>query len=50
MDMIKKIMEEEGVTNRHKDVEKDRDKIRRGWSRLKDYPVIAGVTTMDKED
>ena len=46
--IIKKIMEEEGVTNRPEDLEKDREKIRRGWAKLKDFPGISGVTTMDE--
>ncbi|NQU03844.1 MAG: ABC transporter substrate-binding protein [Syntrophaceae bacterium] len=48
MYIIKKIMEEEGVTNKPGDLEKDRDKIRKGWAKLKDYPGIAGVTSMDE--
>jgi len=48
MYIIKKIMEEEGVTNRPKDLEKDREKIRRGWAKLKDFPGISGLTTMDE--
>lgn len=46
--IIKKIMEEEGVTNKPEDLEKDRDKIRQGWKKLKDYDGISGITTMDK--
>ncbi|MCZ6549055.1 MAG: ABC transporter substrate-binding protein [Deltaproteobacteria bacterium] len=46
--IIKKIMEEEGVTNRPADLENDREKIRRGWAKLKGYSGIAGVTSMDK--
>ncbi len=48
MYIIKKIMEEEGVTNKPEDLEKDRDKIRKGWAKLKDYPGISGVTSMDE--
>jgi len=47
MYIIKKIMEEEGVTNKPEDLDKDKEKIRNGWAKLKDYPGIAGVTTMD---
>ena len=47
MYIIKKIMEEEGVTNKPEDLDKDKEKIRRGWAKLKDYPGISGVTTMD---
>ena len=46
--IIKKIMEEEGVTNKPGDLAKDRDKIRQGWEKLKDFNGISGVTTMDK--
>ena len=46
--IMKKVIEEEGVTNRPEDLEKDRDRIRQGWAKLKDYPGIAGVTTMDE--
>jgi len=41
-------MEEEGVTNKPADLAKDRDKIRQGWEKLKDFNGISGVTTMDK--
>ncbi len=47
MYIIKKIMEEEGVTNKPGDLEKDKEKIRNGWAKLKNYPGISGVTTMD---
>jgi branched-chain amino acid transport system substrate-binding protein len=47
MYIIKKIMEEEGVTNKPGDLEKDKEKIRKGWAKLKNYPGISGVTTMD---
>jgi branched-chain amino acid transport system substrate-binding protein len=46
--IIKKIMEEEGVTNRPGDLEEDREKIRRGWAKVKNYPGISGLTTMDE--
>lgn len=46
--ILKKIMEEEGITNRPGDLESDREKIKRGWAKLKDYPGICGATTMDK--
>lgn len=46
--IIKKIIEEEGVTNRPEDLEKDREKIRQGWAKLKDYNGISGITTMDE--
>jgi len=46
--ILKKIIEEEGVTNRPGDLQKDRDKIRAGWAKLKDYQGICGPTTMDE--
>jgi branched-chain amino acid transport system substrate-binding protein len=46
--IIKKIIEEQGVTNKPGDLEKDRDRIRAGWEKLKDYNGIAGVTSMDE--
>ena len=45
--IMKMIIESEGVTNKPGDLEKDREKIRNGWAKLKDYPGIAGQTTMD---
>jgi branched-chain amino acid transport system substrate-binding protein len=48
MYIIKKVMEEEGVTNRPEDLATDRDKIRRGWAKLKDFPGITALTTMDE--
>ena len=48
MYIIKKIIEEQGVTNKPGDLEKDREKIRDGWAKLKDFPGISGETTMDK--
>lgn len=46
--IIKKVIEEQGVTNKPEDLEKDRKKIRDGWAKLKDYPGISGSTTMDE--
>jgi branched-chain amino acid transport system substrate-binding protein len=48
MYIFKKIMEEGGVTNKPGDLEKDREKIRNGWAKLKDFPGISGPTTMDE--
>ena len=47
MYIIKKIIEDGGVTNKPGDLEKDRERIRAGWAKLKDFPGIAGNTTMD---
>ena len=41
-------MEEEGVTNKPGDLAKDRDKIRMGFEKLKNFNGISGMTTMDK--
>ncbi len=46
--IIKKIMEEQGVTNKPGDLAKDRDRIRMGWEQLKNFNGISGMTTMDK--
>ncbi len=35
------------MTNKPEDLEKDREKIRNGWAKLKDFPGIAGQTNMD---
>jgi branched-chain amino acid transport system substrate-binding protein len=48
MYIIKKVIEEQGVTNKPGDLEKDREKIRNGWAKLKNFPGISGVTTMDE--
>jgi len=46
--ILKKIMEEEGVTNKPGDLQEDRDKIQRGWAKLKDYNGISGITSIDE--
>jgi branched-chain amino acid transport system substrate-binding protein len=48
MYMMKKVMEEEGVTNKSKDLKSDRSKIKDGLAKIKDYPGISGVTTFDE--
>jgi branched-chain amino acid transport system substrate-binding protein len=48
MYIIKKLIEEQGVTNKPEDLEADREKIRDGWAKLQNFPGIAGETTMDK--
>jgi len=45
--ITKMCMEEFGVTNKSSDLASDRDKIRQCWSQLKDYPGVAGDTTMN---
>ena len=43
--LIKKM----GVTNRPEDLESDREKIRKGWETLKDFPGVEGKITMNKD-
>ena len=43
--LIKKM----GVTNRPEDLDSDREKIRRGWETLKDFPGVEGKITMNKD-
>ena len=45
--LFKKIIEEGGVTNNPDDLEKDRERIKNGWAKVKDFPGISGLTTMD---
>ena len=45
--ILKKIIENGGVTNKPDDLEKDRERIRDGWAKLKDFPGISGTTSMD---
>jgi branched-chain amino acid transport system substrate-binding protein len=45
--ILKQIIEKYGVTNRPKDLAADRDKIRKGWSELKGFDGVSGMTTMN---
>jgi branched-chain amino acid transport system substrate-binding protein len=47
MYILKMIMEAEGVTNKAEDLEADRLKIKQGWAKLKDYPGVSGLTSMN---
>lgn len=38
-----------GVMNRPEDLESDREKIRKGWETLKDFPGVEGKITMNKD-
>jgi hypothetical protein len=38
-----------GVTNRPEDLDLDREKMRKGWETLKDFPGIEGKITMNKD-
>ena len=46
--ILKKIIEGSGVTNKPGDLQKDRDRIRKGMEQLKNFPGLSGVTTMTK--
>ena len=46
--ITKMCMEKFGVTNKSGDLAKDRDRIRECWSQLKDYPGVAGDTSMNE--
>jgi branched-chain amino acid transport system substrate-binding protein len=46
--IMKQVIEKYGVTNKPEDLEADRDRIRKGWSELKDYDGITGITTMNE--
>ena len=45
--ILKKIIEERGVTNKSGDLAADRDRIRQGWAALKSYDGVSGSTTMN---
>lgn len=44
--MLKQVIESEKVTNKPEDLEKDRDRIRIGLEKIKNFPGLSGVTTM----
>jgi branched-chain amino acid transport system substrate-binding protein len=46
--MMRDIMVKQGITNRPADLEKDRDKVRRGWETLKDYNGLEGRTSINE--
>ena len=46
--MLKQVIEAEGVTNKAEDLEKDRDRIRIGMEKIKNFPGLTGITTMTK--
>lgn len=46
--IMKKLIEESGVTNKPEDLKKDRVFIRDGWQNLKNYRGIQGVTSIDQ--
>ena len=47
--IMKTVIETGGVTNEAKDLEGDRDRIRMGWTKIKDFDGITGPTTINAE-
>jgi branched-chain amino acid transport system substrate-binding protein len=47
--IMKTVIEGGGVTNEPKDLEADRDRIRGGWTKVKDFDGITGLTTINAE-
>jgi branched-chain amino acid transport system substrate-binding protein len=47
--IMKQIIETSGVTNKPADLDADRERIRMGWTRVKDYDGITGLTTINAE-
>jgi branched-chain amino acid transport system substrate-binding protein len=47
--IMKAVIESNGVTNEAKDLEADRERIRAGWTKVKDFDGITGLTTINAE-
>lgn len=48
--LMKQVIETSGVTNKPEDLEADRDRVRQGWNKVKDFDGVAGLTTLvDRE-
>ena len=47
--ITKSVIEAGGVTNEPRDLDADRDRIRLGWTRVKDFDGITGHTTINAE-
>jgi branched-chain amino acid transport system substrate-binding protein len=47
--IMKAVLEAGGITNEPKDLEADRDRIRVGWTKVKDFDGITGPTTINAE-
>lgn len=47
--ITKHVVETEGVTNRPDDLEKDRDRIREGWTKVKGFDGVTGATTINAQ-
>ena len=41
-------MNDNGITNKKGDLASDREKIKKCWSNLKNYPGVSGATTMNE--
>lgn len=46
--VMKWIIETRGVTNKPEDLQGDREKIRKGWAEMKDYPSMVGRISMNE--
>ena len=47
--IMKWVVESGGVTNDAKDLDADRDRVRVGWTKVKDFDGITGLTTINAE-
>jgi ABC-type branched-subunit amino acid transport system permease subunit/ABC-type branched-subunit amino acid transport system substrate-binding protein len=47
--IMKQVIETSGVTNKPGDLAADRDRIREGWTKVKDFDGIAGLTTINED-
>jgi branched-chain amino acid transport system substrate-binding protein len=47
--IMKMVIETSGVSNEAKDLEADRERIRLGWTKVKDFDGITGPTTINAE-
>jgi hypothetical protein len=47
--ITKWVIETGGVTNEPKDLDADRERIRVGWTKVKDFEGITGLTTINAE-
>jgi branched-chain amino acid transport system substrate-binding protein len=47
--IMKWVVERGGVTNDAKDLDADRDRVRVGWTKVKDFDGITGLTTINAE-
>ncbi len=47
--IMKQVIETSGVTNKPGDLAADRDRIREGWTKVKDFDGIAGLTSINAD-